>query len=172
MKILVTGAAGFIGMHVALRLLERGDEVVGPAVVEVHERPGHAEDGVRCGVWRATWRHALAVRSLTRVTEGADVPGRGLTVDEVMRPTGQGRTVFYRHFDDLADLLQGSLREMFTTIAGTLMSEPVALVAFMTAFSVDSTSMRSPRWRRSAMAAVAHPIRTTMDRTSTSISPG
>src|SRR6476619_6646190 len=29
MKFLVTGAAGFIGSHVALRLLERGDEVVG-----------------------------------------------------------------------------------------------------------------------------------------------
>ncbi len=29
MKILVTGAAGFIGFHTALRLLERGDEVVG-----------------------------------------------------------------------------------------------------------------------------------------------
>ncbi|MDW8323009.1 MAG: NAD-dependent epimerase [Burkholderiales bacterium] len=29
MKILLTGAAGFIGLHVALRLLERGDEVVG-----------------------------------------------------------------------------------------------------------------------------------------------
>jgi UDP-glucuronate 4-epimerase len=29
MKILVTGAAGFVGMHVALRLLERGDDVVG-----------------------------------------------------------------------------------------------------------------------------------------------
>ncbi len=29
MKVLITGAAGFIGMHCALRLLDRGDEVVG-----------------------------------------------------------------------------------------------------------------------------------------------
>ena len=29
MRVLVTGVAGFIGMHTALRLLERGDEVVG-----------------------------------------------------------------------------------------------------------------------------------------------
>ena len=29
MKILLTGAAGFIGSHTALRLLARGDEVVG-----------------------------------------------------------------------------------------------------------------------------------------------
>jgi UDP-glucuronate 4-epimerase len=28
-KVLVTGVAGFIGMHCAKRLLERGDEVVG-----------------------------------------------------------------------------------------------------------------------------------------------
>jgi hypothetical protein len=35
---------------------------------------------------------------------------------------------------DLGDLLQGSLREIFTTIASTLLSEPVAFVAFLTAF--------------------------------------
>ena len=29
MKILLTGCAGFIGMHTALRLLQRGDEVIG-----------------------------------------------------------------------------------------------------------------------------------------------
>src|SRR4051812_4665900 len=37
---------------------------------------------------------------------------------------------------DLADLLRGSLRDMFTTIASALMSEPVALIAFVLAFSV------------------------------------
>ena len=37
---------------------------------------------------------------------------------------------------DLADLLQGSLREIFTTIASTLLSEPIALVAFIAAFAV------------------------------------
>jgi hypothetical protein len=37
---------------------------------------------------------------------------------------------------DLAELLRGTLRDMFTTIAGALTSEPVALVAFMTAFGI------------------------------------
>jgi len=37
---------------------------------------------------------------------------------------------------DLAEILRGSLREIFTSIAGTLMSEPFALVAFMTAFLI------------------------------------
>ena len=29
MKVLVTGAAGFIGSNLSLRLLDRGDEVIG-----------------------------------------------------------------------------------------------------------------------------------------------
>ena len=37
---------------------------------------------------------------------------------------------------DLGDLLQGSLREIFTTIASALLSEPLALVAFITSFAV------------------------------------
>jgi hypothetical protein len=37
---------------------------------------------------------------------------------------------------DLAELLQGSLREIFTTIASALLSEPLALIAFITAFAV------------------------------------
>ena len=37
---------------------------------------------------------------------------------------------------DLANLLQGSLREIFTTIANALLSEPLALVAFVAAFCI------------------------------------
>ena len=36
-----------------------------------------------------------------------------LTVDDVMREAGAGRTIFYRHFDDLADLLRLAGREAF-----------------------------------------------------------
>lgn len=34
-----------------------------------------------------------------------------VTIDEVMREAGFGRTIFYRHFDDLADLLLRASRE-------------------------------------------------------------
>jgi hypothetical protein len=37
---------------------------------------------------------------------------------------------------DLANVLQGSLREIFTTIANALASEPVALIAFLSSFSI------------------------------------
>src|ERR1700751_3185228 len=39
MKILVTGAAGFIGFHIAKRLIERGDEVVGYDAVNDYYDP-------------------------------------------------------------------------------------------------------------------------------------
>ena len=37
---------------------------------------------------------------------------------------------------DLGELLQGGVREMFTTIASTLLAEPVALIAFIAAFFI------------------------------------
>src|SRR3954469_14093156 len=37
---------------------------------------------------------------------------------------------------DLAELLRGNLRDIFTTIPGALLSEPVAFVAFVLAFSL------------------------------------
>ena len=37
---------------------------------------------------------------------------------------------------DIAEIMQGSLREMFTAIASALLSEPVALVGFVTAFAI------------------------------------
>ncbi len=40
MKLLVTGAAGFIGFHTAQRLLERGDEVVGLDNLNAYYDPG------------------------------------------------------------------------------------------------------------------------------------
>ena len=47
-----------------------------------------------------------AATELVRTTSFAE-----LTVDEVMRETGLSRTIFYRHFDDLADLLLRAGRE-------------------------------------------------------------
>jgi len=43
---------------------------------------------------------------------------------------------------DLADLLQGSLRDMFTTIASTLLSEPLALVSFVSRSRSCSSAAR------------------------------
>src|SRR5262252_1724020 len=37
---------------------------------------------------------------------------------------------------DFADLMQQNLREMFSTIADALLSEPLALIAFITSFSL------------------------------------
>jgi UDP-glucuronate 4-epimerase len=71
MKVLVTGHAGFIGFHVAQRLLERGDAVVGFDVVNNYYDPTLkearlallAETAVQTGSDYATVRANLADRS-------------------------------------------------------------------------------------------------------------
>jgi TetR/AcrR family transcriptional regulator, ethionamide resistance regulator len=69
-----------------------------------------------------------------------------LSVDAVMREAGLGRTIFYRHFDDLADLLMGSSREAIEALFQAQLSfvetgghdDPAAAVraAFETAVAV------------------------------------
>jgi len=51
-------------------------------------------------------RIVAATRELLRTHAFAE-----LSVDRVMREVGQGRTIFYRHFDDLPDLLRRASTE-------------------------------------------------------------
>lgn len=50
MKILLTGAAGFIGSHVADRLLERGDEVIALDNFNDYYDPGYKERNIRAAL--------------------------------------------------------------------------------------------------------------------------
>src|SRR5215471_10835418 len=59
-------------------------------------------------------------RIVTAATELIrDRPYAELNVDEVMRAAGLGRTIFYRHFDDLGDLMlrvnRPAIAELFET---------------------------------------------------------
>jgi AcrR family transcriptional regulator len=58
-------------------------------------------------------------------------PYAALTVDDVMREAGFGRTIFYRHFDDLPDLLRRAARapieelfEAHSALAGLSAADP------------------------------------------------
>jgi AcrR family transcriptional regulator len=62
-----------------------------------------------------------------------------LTVDDVMREAGFGRTIFYRHFDDLADLLMTAGREAF----GALLEAERTLSEAAAAASSDSDVVRA-----------------------------
>jgi AcrR family transcriptional regulator len=62
--------------------------------------------GVRHSRKQSRDRIVAAATELVRRTSYGE-----LSVDEVMREAGIGRTLFYRHFDDLADLLMRAGRE-------------------------------------------------------------
>ena len=57
MKVLVTGAAGFIGFHTAARLLARGDDVVGFDIVNSYYDPAIKEARLRLLDGQARERH-------------------------------------------------------------------------------------------------------------------
>ena len=61
MKVLVTGAAGFIGFHLALALLERGDEVVGVDNLNDYYDPKLKHDRL--------WRNGSSCREFDRECE-------------------------------------------------------------------------------------------------------
>jgi AcrR family transcriptional regulator len=70
-----------------------------------------------------------------------------LTVDEVMREAGLGRTIFYRHFDDLADLLMRASRdaveELFEAQSGLVEAQPAdAASAVRRAFEAAAEAYR------------------------------
>ena len=59
MKILLTGAAGFIGLHVAQRLLARGDEVVGGREVADMKFASESEERSVTREFAITWQDEL-----------------------------------------------------------------------------------------------------------------
>ena len=58
MAILVTGSAGFIGFHLSLRLLERGDEVVGLDDLNAYYDPTLKQARLAILEKHASYRHA------------------------------------------------------------------------------------------------------------------
>ena len=73
MKILVTGAAGFIGHHVAARLLERGDEVIGIDNVNDYYSVALKRDRLaelRRGSWRRLRARSRRTSPTTRRSSG------------------------------------------------------------------------------------------------------
>lgn len=85
-------------------------------------------------------------------------PFRALSVDDVMRPTGYGRTVFYRHFGGLPELVMAVLarvlpafvqtsEEFFAVAAEEITMERARelLTPFVTHWSVHGTLMKAVR---------------------------
>ena len=85
-----------------------------------------------------------AAEQLVRRSAFAD-----LTVDDVMREAGIGRTIFYRHFDDLGDLLMRAGREAIDDLLS-------AQVAFSRARMGDSPDVVRAAIEPAVAAYVRH----------------
>jgi len=79
MKILVTGAAGFIGYHTARALLERGDTVVGLDNLNAYYDPALKE---------ARLAQLRAVEKRYRPLQPGDVPETHSDISDLARDTG------------------------------------------------------------------------------------
>jgi TetR/AcrR family transcriptional regulator, ethionamide resistance regulator len=98
-----------------------------------------------------------AARELLRTRAYSD-----LTVDELTRRTGVGRTVFYRHFDDLPDLLRRASREAMeelyavqVELAGEVLADPAATIERSLARAVEVYRRHGPLLRALVEAATA-----------------
>ncbi len=84
-----------------------------------------------------------------------------LTVDDVMRAAGFSRTIFYRHFDDLADLLQraagaafAELFEIERGLAAAAARGPLEIIPAAIEPAVDVYARHGPLLRAIAEAAI------------------
>ena len=85
MKALVTGAAGFIGMHTSLWLLERGDEVIGLDDLNAYDDP--ALKAARLARLEAQRGFTFVRGSLEDIQPG-DVPATWADVDALRDAVG------------------------------------------------------------------------------------
>ncbi len=85
MPILVTGAAGFIGSHVCLRLLERGDEVVGVDDMNAYYDPALK----KARLARLLGRPGFSFHEMDIAQEGALEAFSGAGIDRVVHLAAQ-----------------------------------------------------------------------------------
>ena len=77
MKVIVTGAAGFVGSHLCERLVDHGDEVIGIDCFTDYYSPRRKEANLA--------PHAVRIDHTTKFNQ----PGRGLRVTYLRRSRGQ-----------------------------------------------------------------------------------
>ncbi len=86
-------------------------------------------------------------------------PFREVTIDEVMQAAGLTRTIFYRHFDDLPDLLLkvagGAFEEVYAGASAIAEVEATDRASLRTALAqaIDAFALHGPIIRATAEAA-------------------